>query len=397
MKQFRAASIDSQRPGNGASPAVLAERLLAWYDRHRRDLPWRARPGESADPYHVWLSEIMLQQTTVATVEPYFRAFITRWPTIGDLARTDLQAVLHAWQGLGYYARARNLHKCAGVIADDLGGRFPDSEAGLRALPGVGAYTAAAIAAIAFGRASAPVDGNVERVLARLFALDGERAEVKREVGILAGPLTPVGRPGDFWQAVMDLGATVCRPRGPACLMCPWAGDCLALRRGLTEELPRRARRKARPVRHGVVFWAVDAAGAVLLRRRPEKGLLGGMTELPGTEWRERPWTEEEALALAPAPGRWLPLAGSVRHVFTHFELHLTVLAATALAPGLAEGMWCRPKDFAAHALPTVMRKVADHALRALAQMSAPPEAATRLTRRRTSGPRPAGRASSGR
>jgi len=197
MKQFSAAMNDTARPEAGASAAVLAERLLAWYDRHRRDLPWRAPPGERADPYHVWLSEIMLQQTTVATVEPYFRAFIERWSTVGDLARADLQAVLHAWQGLGYYARARNLHKCAGVIADDLGGRFPDSEAGLRALPGIGAYTAAAIAAIAFGRPAAPVDGNVERVLARLFALDGERAEVKREVGILAGSLTPTARPGD--------------------------------------------------------------------------------------------------------------------------------------------------------------------------------------------------------
>lgn len=397
MKQFRAATIDTARPADGAPAAALAERLLAWYDRHRRDLPWRASPGERADPYHVWLSEIMLQQTTVATVEPYFRAFITRWPTVGDLARADLQAVLHAWQGLGYYARARNLHRCAGVIAGNLDGRFPDSEAGLRALPGVGAYTAAAIAAIAFGRASAPVDGNVERVLARLFALDGERAEVKREVGVLAGRLTPAGRPGDYWQAVMDLGATICRPRGPACLMCPWAGDCLALQRGLTEELPRRARRKARPVRHGVAFWAVDVGGAVLLRRRPEKGLLGGMTEVPGTEWRERPWTEDEALALAPAPGRWLPLPGQVRHVFTHFELRLTVVAATGLAPGLAEGMWCQPEDFAAHALPTVMRKVADHALQALVLPSGTPEPAERPMRRRTSGPRPARRVSSGR
>lgn len=397
MKQFRAASTDSLRPGDGAPAAALAERLLAWYDRHRRDLPWRAPPGERPEPYHVWLSEIMLQQTTVATVGPYFLAFIARWPTVGDLARADLQAVLHAWQGLGYYARARNLHKCAGVIAGDLGGRFPDSEAGLRALPGVGAYTAAAIAAIAFGRPAAPVDGNVERVLARLFALDGERAEVKRKVGVLAGTLAPAGRPGDFWQAVMDLGATVCRPRGPACLMCPWAGDCLALRRGLTGELPRRARRKEKPVRHGVAFWAVDATGAVLLRRRPEKGLLGGMTEVPGTEWRERPWTEEEALTLVPAPGQWQPLAGSVRHVFTHFELKLSILAANGLTPGLADGLWCRPEDFGAHALPTVMCKVADHALRALAQASSAPEAAVRPMRRRTSAPRPARRASSGR
>jgi len=194
----------------------------------------------------------------------------------------------------------------------------------------------------------------------------------------------------------MDLGATVCRPRGPACLMCPWKSDCLALRRGRTEELPRRAvARRGRALR--VAFWAVDAAGAVLLRRRPERGLLGGMTELPGTEWRERPWTEDEALAVAPAPGRWLPLDGSVRHVFTHFELRLTVMAATGLAPGVAGGMWCRPENFTDHALPTVMRKAADHALRELSRLSVPPEEASRPMRRRTSGPRPARRASSGR
>lgn len=375
MKHFRAATSDTARAGDGTPAAALAGRLLAWYDRHRRRLPWRAAAGECPDPYRVWLSEIMLQQTTVAAVEPYFLAFVARWPTVGDLARADLQAVLHAWQGLGYYARARNLHKCAGVVAGDHGGRFPDDEAALRSLPGVGAYTAAAIAAIAFGRRTAPVDGNVERVLARLFALTGERPQVKREVAVLAGYLTPASRPGDFWQAVMDLGATVCRPRGPACGACPWAVDCLARQRGLTEDVPRKARRKARPVRHGVVFWAVDADGAVLLRRRPEDGLLGGMTEVPGTPWRERPWTAEEARALAPAPGRWRPLAGGVRHVFTHFELELSVLAASGLAPGIVDGLWCRPAELGAHPLPTVMRKVIDHAARALARPAGSEEA----------------------
>jgi len=397
MKQIRAASSESAPPGAGAPTAALVRRLLAWYDRHRRALPWRAGPGERPDPYHVWLSEIMLQQTTVATVEPYFRAFVARWPTVGDLAGADLQAVLHAWQGLGYYARARNLHKCAGVVAGNLGGRFPDGEETLRVLPGIGAYTAAAIAAIAFDRPAAPVDGNVERVLARLFALTGERPGVKREVGNLAEGLTPAARPGDFWQAVMDLGATICRPRGPVCPACPWAEDCLALRHGMVEDLPRKARRKTRPVRHGVAFWTVDTAGAVLLRRRPEHGLLGGMTEVPGTEWRTRPWTEEEARALAPAPGRWLRLPGRVRHVFTHFELELTILAAIGLAPGIAEGIWCRPENFGAHPLPTVMRKVADHAVRGLAEPGETAEAAARSMRRRTSGPRPAHRASSGR
>jgi len=397
MKHFRAAPSDAARPDVGAPAAALAGRLLAWYYRHRRHLPWRAAPGERPDPYHVWLSEIMLQQTTVATVEPYFRTFVARWPTVGDLAQADLQAVLHAWQGLGYYARARNLHTCAGLVAAVHGGRLPDDEAALRALPGIGVYTAAAIAAIAFGRPAAPVDGNVERVLARLFALTGEPPRVKREVAALARGLTPAARPGDFWQAVMDLGATVCRPRGPACGACPWAEDCRARRRGLAEDLPRKARRKARPVRHGVVFWAVDSDGAVLLRRRPDQGLLGGMTEAPGTAWRERPWTSREALALAPAPARWRRLAGRVRHVFTHFELELTVLAATGLAPGIVEGLWCPPGELGAHPLPTVMRKVAEHAARALAP---PPETAKRTVqpiRRRTSGRRPARRASSGR
>ncbi|MDX9862595.1 MAG: A/G-specific adenine glycosylase [Rhodospirillales bacterium] len=369
MKQFRAATLDSAQPGDAASsPAALARRLLVWYDRNRRDLPWRARPGERPNPYHVWLSEIMLQQTTVATVEPYFRAFIARWPTIDDLARADLQAVLHAWQGLGYYARARNLHKCAGLIAGDHGGRFPESEVALRALPGIGTYTAAAISAIAFDRPAAPVDGNVERVLIRLFALAGERLNAKREVAVLAKGLIPAARPGDFWQAVMDLGAAVCRPRSPICPACPWAKDCLAVRSGLADDLPRRGRRKTRPLRHGVAFWAADTNGAVLLRRRPERGLLGGMTEVPGTEWRDHRWTEDEARALAPAPGRWQPLPGRVHHVFTHFELELIVLAAIDLAPGIAEGLWCRPADFHAHALPTVMRKVADHAIRTLDQ-----------------------------
>lgn len=366
MKQIRVSSSPLGRFPEETPPAVLVRRLLAWYDRHRRDLPWRAAPGERPNPYHVWLSEIMLQQTTVATVEPYFRAFLVRWPTLDDLARADLQAVLHGWQGLGYYTRARNLHKCAGVIVRDHGGRFPDDETALLALPGIGAYTAAAIAAIAFDRPAAPVDGNVERVVARLLALASERPELKRQVTALARDLAPRRRAGDFWQAVMDLGATVCRPRKPACGICPWTALCAARRAGRPEDLPMRAKRKARPVRYGVAFWGIDRAGAVLLRRRPEKGLLGGMTEVPSTDWRERPWRIDEALSSAPGPGHWVPLAGQVRHTFTHFDLELTVLAAIGFEPAMADGIWCLPDGLADHALPTVMRKVADHARRAL-------------------------------
>jgi len=345
----------------------FAEALLDWYDRHRRDLPWRAVPGRKPDPYHVWLSEIMLQQTTVATVGPYFRAFVDRWPTLIDLAAADLDAVLHAWQGLGYYARARNLHKCAGVVAADYGGVLPSREETLRTLPGIGAYTAAAVAAIAFDAPAAPVDGNVERVFARLFAVAGSGPALRREVAAIARQRTPRRRAGDFWQAVMDLGATVCRPRGPECPVCPWRPICAARRQGEPERFPAKARRKPRPTRYGVAYFAVDVDGAILLRRRPRDGLLGGMTEVPGTDWRERPWTAEEALAAAPARARWRRLDGGVRHAFTHFALELTILAATGLDRVCAPGIWCPIDRLSDHALPTVMRKVVSHARRELA------------------------------
>jgi len=339
-----------------ASAKRLSKILLAWYDRERRTLPWRAAPGKRVDPYRVWLSEIMLQQTTVAAVVPYYEAFLARWPTVEALAKADLDAVLHAWQGLGYYARARNLHRCARVVAEDLGGRFPESAEGLRRLTGIGDYTAAAIAAMAFGRPEAAVDGNVVRVLSRMYALETPLPDVRSAVRPLAEALVPRKRPGDFAQALMDLGATVCTPRRPACDRCPWAADCSAFASGTPEAFPKKAQKKEKPTRRGAAFWTVRADGAVLLRRRPESGLLGGMMEVPTTDWRERAWTEAEAIAAAPVAGAWRRLAGTVRHTFTHFHLELDVYAADV---GDGDGLWCPPGRLGNYALPTVMKKVA--------------------------------------
>ncbi len=339
----------------------IARELLAWYDRQRRRLPWRPAAGEKADPYRVWLSEIMLQQTTTAAVAPYFQSFLARWPRVHDLAAARLDEVLHAWQGLGYYARARNLHRCAQVIAGEHGGRFPDTEEALARLPGIGPYTAAAIAAIAFGRKATPVDGNIERVVARLFAVTEALPASKPELRRLAGALTPSARAGDFAQAMMDLGATICLPGRPKCMLCPVAGECMARARGIAEELPARARKRARPLRHGVVFWAVSREGDVLLRRRAERGLLGGMMEFPSTEWRLQPWSEGEAEQQAPLAARWVGLPGVVLHGFTHFELELAVLAGRV---GKGQpGTWCAIDRLSEMALPTLMKKVARHAI----------------------------------
>lgn len=348
---------------SSGSSRRLQERLLAWYDRERRTLPWRALPGEPADPYRIWVSEIMLQQTTAAAVAPYFARFIALWPRLEDLAAADLDAVLHAWQGLGYYARARNMHACARVVAAS-GGCFPDSEDDLRRLPGVGTYTAAAIAAIAFDRPAVPVDGNVVRVLARLFAIEEPLPAARPAAEARARRLTPPARAGDFAQALMDLGATVCIPRRPRCPACPWQAACAAFASGQPEAYPRKAEKKDRPVRHGAAFWIERADGAVLLRRRPAKGLLGGMMEVPSTEWRARPWTEPEAQANAPAPAHWLRLPGCVGHTFTHFHLEIMVLAGRYAAGAGPDGTWVRPDRLGEHALPTLMKKIAAHALR---------------------------------
>jgi A/G-specific adenine glycosylase len=334
-----------------------ATALLTWYDRHRRSLPWRAGPGEIADPYHVWLSEIMLQQTTVAATIPYYERFLIRFPTIGALAAAPREAVLAAWAGLGYYARARNLHACAHVVV--AAGGFPRDLARLRELPGIGEYTAAAIGAIAFGVPAVPVDGNVERLVARLFAVNEQLPKARPLLRSLAARLgddpAARARPSDYAQALFDVGAAVCTPLAPACALCPWMAGCGGRLAGIAAALPRKAAKRARPVRHGVHFWLTDADGNVLLRRRPAEGLLGGMTELPGTEWRAAPWDAAEALPLAPMQASWQP-AGRVRHGFTHFEL--TVELYVAQVPHIAATGFQRPiAALDDEALPSLMRK----------------------------------------
>ena len=346
-------------------PAQLAAaQLLDWYDRHARDLPWRISPkarkkGQQADPYKVWLSEIMLQQTTVKTVGPYFLKFVELWPTVNDLAAAPSQEVMSAWAGLGYYSRARNLHACAKVVADEMGGVFPKTEAGLLKLPGIGPYTAAAVAAIAFDEQAAVMDGNVERVISRLFAIDMPLPAAKPEIKAKLETLVPQKRPGDFAQATMDLGATLCSPKKPACALCPWTDGCMAHVRGIAETLPVKPPKKAKPTRYGAAFWLTDGKGRVLLRTRPPKGLLGGMDEVPGSAWtEEQDMPHEEA---APLKARWRQVPGTVRHVFTHFALELTVYTAQTTSPGKAEGDWVPLDALVRRALPTVMRKVVAH------------------------------------
>ena len=345
------------------APDTLARALLVWYDRHRRDLPWRAKRGERPDPYRVWLSEIMLQQTTVATVGPHFQRFLARWPDLPALAAASLDDVLHAWQGLGYYARARHLHACARRVIEAHCGRFPESESELRCLPGIGDYTAAAVAAIAFDQKATPVDGNVERVMARLFAHEAPLPGAKPALRRLAAMLTPGSRAGDYAQAAMDLGATICTPQKPKCILCPWREACRARAHGIAESLPARMPKKTKPLKRGVAFWALSAAGAVLLRRRPEKGLLGGMMEVPSTPWREAPWTVEEARRAAPIAAKWRLVPGLVRHGFTHFDLELTVLAGEVRSESPEHaGKWVPLDELDSQALPTLMKKIVAHA-----------------------------------
>jgi A/G-specific adenine glycosylase len=344
--------------------------LLAWYDRHRRKLPWRPPAGERADPYRVWLSEIMLQQTGVKTVGPYFEKFLARWPGVDALGRASLDDVLRMWAGLGYYSRARNLHACAVAVLRDHGGTFPDTEAGLRSLPGIGPYTAAAIAAIAFGRHTMPVDGNIERVVSRLFAVEEPLPQAKPLIQQLAATLLGANenesRAGDSAQALMDLGSSICTPKKPACALCPLNDDCVARARGDQEAYPRKAAKKAGVLRRGAAF-VVTRGDHLLVRSRPEKGLLGGMTEVPGSDWLA---AQDDQAALQQAPAlkgiaRWHRKAGVVTHVFTHFPLELAVytaeLPARARAP---EGMrWVPVATLGGEALPNVMRKVIAHGL----------------------------------
>jgi A/G-specific adenine glycosylase len=338
-----------------------SQRLLAWYDRHRRTLPWRARPGQTADPYRVWLSEIMLQQTTVQAVAAYYRKFLARWPNVEALASAPLDDVLAAWAGLGYYARARNLHKAAKAVTER-GGRFPSTSEDLRKLPGVGIYTAGAIAAIAFGAREAAMDANAERVIARLFALEEPLPGSKPKLLELGRSLVPADRPGDFAQALMDLGSLVCTVKRPACGICPWSDDCIAYRRGVAELLPVKSSKPIRPIKRGAAFVARGASGAVLLVKRPEKGLLGGMLQPPLGPWGEEFPSRDEALAKAPFRAAWKKLPGLVRHGFTHFELEIEVWTAPA-ARRQGKGKWIVVEDLPHVALPTVMRKIIAHAL----------------------------------
>ncbi len=342
---------------------ALAAALLAWYDRHRRIMPWRVLPGAKPDPYRVWLAEIMLQQTTVATVGPYFQKFVRAWPDVGALAAAPRETVLEAWAGLGYYARARNLHACAQYVAHNLGGVFPDTEQELLELPGVGPYTAAAIAAIAFDRPAAVLDGNVERVFARVFAVATPLPKAKTELRAHVADAVPPERPGDFAQATMDLGATICAPRKPSCLLCPLKLACLAHRAGEAERYPVKTPKPKRPTRRTIAFVLTDRSGAVWLRRRPDRGLLGGMMEVPSTEWRVGAASEAAARKAAPAWAAWHALPGKVRHGFTHFELEAVVWRASVRRSDVAGGQWVAAEALAGQALPTVMRKLIAHGL----------------------------------
>ncbi|HUD29000.1 MAG TPA: A/G-specific adenine glycosylase [Novosphingobium sp.] len=341
----------------------IAQDLLAWYDAHGRDLPWRVRPGATfaPDPYRVWLSEVMLQQTTVAAVKAYFAAFTTRWPTVEALAAAPEGDVMAAWAGLGYYARARNLLACARTVAA-AGGRFPDSEEGLRALPGLGAYTAAAVAAIAFGRRAVVVDANVERVVARLFAIDAPLPGARPLIRDYADVITPRERAGDFAQAVMDLGATVCTPRSPRCLLCPLSPACAGRASGEPERLPVKAAKKAKPARKGRAFWIErerEGEAEVWLVRRADKGMLGGMRALPDDGWAAR----ADGSGEGPLAGPWEG-AGKVGHVFTHFalELELAIYLGDSFE-GLEQGEWWPLDRLDEAGLPTLFAKAARLAL----------------------------------
>lgn len=343
----------------------LADDLLTWYDRNARVMPWRTSPaeraaGERPDPYRVWLSEVMLQQTTVAAVRAFFLRFTARWPDVTALAAAADADVMAEWAGLGYYARARNLLACARAVAAGHGGRFPSTRDGLMRLPGIGPYTAAAIAAIAFDEPATVVDGNVERVMARLYRVQTPLPGAKPELMRLAAGLTPLRRAGDYAQAVMDLGATICTPRSPACDICPWAGTCAARAAGVQADLPRKTLKPAKPLRAGQLWIARRTDGALLLETRPDRGLLGGMLGWPGSDW-------DGGGGPAPVAADWRDAGAEVRHTFTHFHLRLGIavadvsLAATPIRGAFLPRTAFRPSD-----LPTVMRKAWDIAAGAL-------------------------------
>ncbi len=342
---------------------IHSEKLLVWYDKNRRQMPWRTLPEEQPNPYYVWLSEIMLQQTTVVTVGPYFKKFIQRWPNVKALAKAKREDVLKMWAGLGYYRRAHALHEAAMIVCHEYCGRFPSTEEEILKLPGCGPYTAAAIAAIAFDKPANVVDGNVERVMARLFAVKSPLTKAKPELKSLAKKLVPKTRCGDYAQALMDLGATVCAPRMPKCGLCPLAQECKALAAGIAETLPRREGNKKKPVRRAIAFFIRNSRGEVFVRQRPQGGLLGGMTEIPTSEWREGPMPLLRAAEReAPVKARWKLLTGGIHHVFTHFSLELSVAVATS--SGRCRGRWVAPQDLDGEALPSVMRKIIIYAMK---------------------------------
>lgn len=345
--------------------AGLAARLLDWYDRHHRVLPWRVSPrdfsrGVRPDPYRIWLSEVMLQQTGVQTVKAYFLDFLAKWPTVEALAAASTEDVMKAWAGLGYYSRARNLKACADHVAA-LGGKFPDTEEGLRELPGVGPYTAAAIASIAFDRPAAVVDGNIERVVSRLHSIATPLPQAKVEIRAHVAKMTPDVRPGDFAQAMMDLGSTICTPKKPRCMLCPLLSECDAANNGDPEIFPVRAAKTIKPQRVGAAFVAVRGDGAILLRKRPDRGLLAGMTEVPTTAWTARIDGETSSNG-APFSANWRQI-GKIQHVFTHFSLELAVFQANIDMDSPAGTFWSPPDDIPGEALPTVMKKAIEAAI----------------------------------
>ncbi|GLQ05699.1 A/G-specific adenine glycosylase [Sneathiella chinensis] len=344
----------------------FSQAILDWYDRNARELPWRRLGGAHPEPYHVWLSEIMLQQTTVVTVKPYFNHFISRWPQVSDLAAAELDEVLTAWAGLGYYARARNLHKCAVAVCHNYGGSFPADEAELLSLPGIGDYTAAAVSSIAFGKRAVVVDGNIERVVSRVYRIADALPQAKPVIKAHADVLTPSDRAGDYAQALMDIGSGVCTPRNPKCELCPVASFCDGFSAGDAETFPQKAPKKKKPTRKAHIFWIENGRGEVLVRRREESGLLGGMMEFPSTAWQEQAPVPDEVEALLTqigVEGTSKPPVTTelVRHTFTHFHLELTphvVKAGEAGGSGSNDAFWLAPDAFSTIALPTLMKKV---------------------------------------
>ena len=334
--------------------------LLAWYDHHARVMPWRIPPkdqkeGRKADPYRIWMSEIMLQQTTVTAVKGYFERFMARWPSVQALAEAKDEDVMGEWAGLGYYARARNLLKCARLVTTEMDAQFPSNYEDLISLPGIGPYTASAIAAIAYDIPTTVVDGNVERVMSRLFNIDTPLPLSKNELTQKAHILTPKQRPGDYAQAVMDLGATICTATRPACGLCPWTDNCAARKSGTASELPKKLPKKQKPTRYGFVYFVQREDLALLLERRPNKGLLGGMLGWPGSDWSDAP--EEDA----PIYAEWQPIKSQVLHTFTHFHLKLSIMKASVrLGCVPIRGEFVAKSKFKPSELPTVMRKVFD-------------------------------------